>query len=263
MSLNERDRTKRNVDIRDFVQAAIGVAVQKPDEVLVASAQQSSAILGFVDRYLPSAAGLTEGIALLHTFVLVLGVGLLVGTSMSTGLFIAVFAVLGVAGGLFAVGALFTSLGINFSGFSDAMTTALGTVVSHRYLSDFYVLLPLLVLALGVTRWKFGAAIIERRRATTARNALRHYCAFCGSVMAPAARRCGSCKREIPKFSKNYCSECGKPAAEGAVYCWFCGEEVRRDGDEECPACKKSVPRTKFCAHCGSRLSWPAEPREA
>jgi RNA polymerase subunit RPABC4/transcription elongation factor Spt4 len=248
------------MEFRDFFQAAVGALIQQPDEVLVQSAQGNSAILQFLGRAIPDTA-LVGGFSLLHTFVMVTGFGLLIGASMETSVLIAGFVVLGVAGGLFAVGQVLTIMGVNFTGFSTGMTNALGTLVSQSVLADLYLVLPLLILALGVARWRQRGGKRRAKDAAAAHDSMRHYCTFCGSVVLPGSRACGVCHKPVPQASKWHCTNCGRLVPEKAVYCWFCGAGVKWTGFERCPNCKELADRTsKFCVACGARLEWGPRP---
>jgi RNA polymerase subunit RPABC4/transcription elongation factor Spt4 len=248
------------LDLRDFVQVIIGAVIQQPDETLVVGAQQNSAILEALQRAYPP-GGLVNEIGILHTFVLVLGFGLLIGTGLSTSVFIAAFVVLGVAGGLFALGQLFGVLGVNAAVFTGNMTSALGSLVGHQYLADAYVVFPLLVLGLGLVRWRRMSSLSTVRRKLATNDSMKHYCSFCGSVLKVGYKACHVCDRRIPKKSKGHCTSCGRLVAQDAQYCWFCGEELKADeGGARCPSCGIVTPReARFCPRCGQRLGSPRQ----
>ena len=252
------------MDIGEFLQAIVGALVQQPDGVLVAGAQKNSAILEAVQRAYPP-GGYVGEIGILHTFVLVVGLGLLFGTSLSTGVFIAAFVVLGVAGGLFAMAQLFGVLGVNVAGLSGAMTGALGSLVSHQYVADFYVVLPAIVLAAGLARWRLMLSRTAIKKTVAVNDSMKHYCSRCGTVMKVGYRRCHVCGEKIPKKTGGHCTTCGRIIAKDARYCWFCGSEASRaEGEERCPACGGSASEEdRFCPHCGIRLSWPPPATES
>lgn len=248
-------RTRTYLDIRDIVQAAFGAMILQPDEALVSAAQQNSLIMRVLGASSSSAAATPGGLELLHTFVLVAGFGLLVGASMTTSIAIAAFVVLGVAGGLFAVGELFNSVGVNLTNFSQAVATVADPIVSLPLIADLYLLLPVIVLVFGVARWRYAKGVERTRRAETTHQSLRHYCAFCGSVVEPGARRCTSCRKSVPRFSRRHCADCGRRIGSGAAYCWFCGDEVEKPGEGKCPSCGSAIADgAKFCPECGFRI---------
>lgn len=241
------------MDIREFLQALVGAVILKPDELLLGSSQQSSSMLAEIDRVL-GMDGSVSAFSLLHTFVLVVGLGLLMGIDATTSLFIAIFVVLGVAGGLFAVGALFSVLGINLDSVTNGIAGALSPAFSHSLLADGFVVFPFVLLAAGVARYRWGSVRRATKQAQATYDSLRHYCAFCGSVMKPGSRRCQACREGIPKTSKMRCTNCGRFVPKGARFCWVCGEELLWSGPQSCPECGRMMGAgAKFCPECGTR----------
>lgn len=249
------------MDIREFLQAVAGVFILQPDKLILQSAAPTSYVLGALGDAFSSYGAVLGAFSVAHTFALVVGIGLLMGIGASTSLFIALFVVLGVAEGLFAVGALFGVLGLNSQAVADGVAKTIGPVFAHSLVADAYVLFPFVILGVGVARYRWGFTREQRKSAEESHNSLRHYCSYCGSVMKPGVRKCKVCEKGVPKASERYCSSCGRHVPEGAKYCWTCGDEVKWTGVEVCRSCMGLVGAdSKFCTRCGARQGPAGEP---
>ena len=159
---------------------------------------------------------------------------------------------------LFAIGNLFNVMGVNVTAFSQAMTGALGSLVVHPGLSDFYIVLPGVVLAVGLLRWRRSSARAARKAAASTHESLRRFCVRCGAQMEPGETRCRACGQRAPGKAEGYCDRCGKRVRADATFCWFCGEAVQWRGEAECGSCGGAVARSsRYCPRCGSKLVWP------
>ena len=242
------------MDIREFFQAVAGAVVLQPDQILMGSAKQSSAILQALGRSFGSSTGFLDAFGLVHTFCLVAGLGLLLGLGATTSVFIGVFVVLGVAGGLFALGSLFGVLGFSGDALTNGITNAFNATLARPYAADAFVVFPFVVLALGVVRYRWGAGRRSRKSAEMAQGSMRQYCSYCGSVLRPGKKKCDACGQGVPKPSNSHCSSCGRYVPKDARYCWFCGEEVLWSGDAKCSICGEAVAAgARFCPRCGAR----------
>ena len=159
--------------------------------------------------------------------------------------------------------AVFEALGVNLNSLTAGVTGALSPAFSRPLVADAYVIFPFVVLALGAVRYRWGAGRRSKKEAEAAHVTLRRYCSYCGSVVRPGARKCGSCLRGAPKASERHCTSCGHFIPFDAKYCWFCGDEIKWIGPQRCPKCQGSMGvGATFCPACGTRQE-AAEPAAA
>ncbi|MCS4540626.1 MAG: zinc ribbon domain-containing protein [Thaumarchaeota archaeon] len=251
------------MEIRDLVQAIMGALVLKPDGVLVASALNNSfALSQFI-----GAGGLSgsyvAALGIIHVLLLILGVGLLIGVGPVTSIAIALLVVLGVAGGLFAIGQFMEVIGPQFASLSGSMNDVLGSLVVQPYVADVYIFAPILILAAGIFRWRHATKIRKQRTVNATQASLRQHCTFCGARIETTAAKCKACGRSVSTKMESFCIECGKPLPEDAVYCGYCGAEILRGEEAKCQNCEKMVPgSSKYCSYCGARLRPGREEKE-
>lgn len=243
------------MEIKDLVQAITGAFILKPNEVLLTSSLKNS----FIISWFTSAGALGEpsvvALGIIHVLLLILGLGLFIGVGPVTSIAIALLVVLGVAGGLFAIGQFMEVLGPQVALFSESLGVFLGSLVVRPYIADLYIFVPILVLGAGVFRWGYTTKIKRRRTVSLTQAALRQHCTFCGARVEATAPKCKTCGRSISTSAEYFCLECGKPVPSDSVYCGYCGTEILHREEVKCKNCQKMVPEaSKYCFYCGSRL---------
>jgi ribosomal protein L40E len=243
------------MDVRDFIQAVSGALILRPDNILVASALSRGAFLsGYFAGAQPGDPTI-GALSIAHVFLLVAGLGLLIGIGLTSSIAIGFFVVIGVAGGLFAIGSVLNVLGPQLSGAAASVQTELASLVVQPYVADAYLLAPIVVFVVGFYRWDVTTKVKKRKAVQETHLSLRQYCIYCGARHEPAATRCGSCGKPISAGSGTFCTDCGRPISRKALYCGYCGAEIIQGEDAKCQTCgKPASASSRFCHSCGARM---------
>lgn len=243
------------MDVRDFIQAVSGALILRPDNILVASALAQGA---FVSDYFYNAKPgdpLIEALAIAHVFLFTAGLGLLIGIGLSSSVAIGFFVVIGVAGGLFAIGSVIDLLGPQFAGAAAGVQAALASLVVQPYVADAYLIAPIIVFVAGIYRWDHSTKVKRRQAIQATQLSMRQYCTYCGARNDPAASRCTSCGRRMATGSGGFCTDCGRPVPRSATYCGYCGAEIIHGEEATCQSCDSPASASaRYCYKCGSRI---------
>jgi Double zinc ribbon len=246
---------KAPMDVRDFVQAVTGAVILRPDNILVASALSNGVFASTYFANAQSGDPIVEALSIAHVFLLTAGLGLLLGVGLTSSVAIGFFVVIGVAGGLFAIGSVLQALGPQFYAAAYGAQGTLSSLVVQPYLADAYLVLPLVVFAAGAYRWDRTTKVKRLRAVQATHLSLRQYCTFCGARHEPGASSCAQCGKSVDAGSGSFCTDCGKPLSRKAVFCGYCGAEVLRGEGATCQVCGTSAsPSAKYCNDCGARI---------
>ncbi len=252
------------MDVRDFVQAVSGALILRPDSILVAGALTKGE---FVSGYF---AGVEPGdpligaLSIIHVFLLTAGLGLLIGIGLTSSIAIGFFVVVGVAGGLFALGSVVNVLGPQLSSAAESAQATLASLVVQPILADVYLFAPLLLFAAGLYRWDHTTKVKKRRAVQATQLSMRQYCTYCGVRHEPTASKCGSCGRAVDTGSGSFCTDCGKPLPRSALYCGYCGAEILQGEEANCQSCGSPASASaRYCKNCGARMRSSRPPEGA
>lgn len=243
------------MDIREIVQAVVGVLILKPDQVLINKALGDSVLFGAVLHGAQSSSGATL-VTLFHPLVIILGMGLVIGMSLSVSTAIAFFIGIGAGAGLFEAGALLSFFGPKIAFLSVPFNGASNVLSAYPVLSDLYVLFPLILFSLGIIVWHHRRMARKHRTRKAVDSHMRHYCVSCGAHVEPGSKSCNTCGSPLARLEfDSYCTACGRPASKKAKYCAYCGEEVLIGGKFPCGACgEMTSPSARHCHNCGARV---------
>jgi ribosomal protein L40E len=243
------------MDVRDFIQAVAGALILRPDNILVASSLSNGAFVSGYFAGVQSGDPLVGGLSIAHVFLFTAGLGLLIGIGLTSSVAIGFFVVIGVAGGLFAIGSVLNVLGPQLSGAAESVQATLSSLVVQPYVADAYLLAPLVVFVVGFYRWDVTTKVKKKRAVHATHMSLRQYCAYCGARHEPAATKCPSCGSPISVGSGSFCAECGEPISPKAGFCAYCGQEVLQGEGASCQNCgSPASPSARFCRKCGARM---------
>jgi ribosomal protein L40E len=250
------------MDVRDFIQAVSGALILRPDNILVASALSQGAFLsGYFAGAKPGDPTI-GALSIAHVFLLVAGIGLLLGIGLTSSIAIGFFVVIGVAGGLFAIGSVLNVLGPQLSSAAGSVQTTLASLVVQPYVADAYLLAPVVVFVAGFYRWDVTTKVKKRKAVQATHLSLRQYCIYCGARHEPAATRCRSCGKPISAWTGTFCTDCGKPISPKALYCGYCGADILLGEDATCQTCGKPASASaRFCHSCGARMKSSKQPQ--
>jgi hypothetical protein len=255
------------LDIREIVQAVVGVLILKPDQVLVNDALGSnSAIAGTASSHsAPLAGELTTLVVLVHPLVIILGFGLLIGMGLSVSTIIAFFVGIGAGAGLFEAGALLKIFGAQVGILSAPFNGASSVLSAYPILSDLFIVFPLILLSIGVFAWSRKKRAKKIKSMNTVHSHLRHYCVFCGAHIEVGRKDCRACGSPVSKAAlDSYCTSCGRPASRKGKHCAYCGELILKDESMTCPSCNEPTSRSAtYCQNCGVRIGTTTTPLRA
>lgn len=243
------------MDIREIVQTVVGVLILKPDQILLNSALGNSVLFAGVIQA-NQLGTIATVLGLIHTLSLILGFGLILGISLGACTAIAFFVALGAGAGLFEAGQLLNIFGGQIAFVGHPLDGVANSLVVDPFLSDFFIIAPLIVLAAGLFRWHYSRKNEKQKAISEMDSHLRQYCTACGVHVTRKAKKCESCGAPFSKEESNYCTDCGRRVPSKAEYCGFCGAEILKSTQSICHSCKQRVAlNARHCFYCGSRLA--------
>lgn len=249
------------MESKDLYQLITTSLAFSPTVLLLQKVMGQSLIVSNVSPLLPEIWGFVNQMIWFHAFLVVFGVGLLIGVrSLTVNALIAA----GLGGVITLTGGVSNMLGLDGSVVPSLIVDSLSPYLAKPVASDIFLMLPFILIPLGLMRWSRLKRSEREKFRNEALEAVRSYCPQCGVYVDPNVKRCRSCRAEVHQPLGGYCGSCGRPIGKTAKFCSWCGEEVRIGQDAECAQCKSPVPlEARFCGKCGARLPQAAEQPEA
>jgi hypothetical protein len=243
------------MDIREIVQAVVGVLILKPDQVLINNALGNSVL--FAGTFHASQASSEAAvITLFHPLLIILGLGLLIGMSLSVSTAIAFFVGIGAGAGLFEAGALLNTFAPQIAFLSAPFNGASNVIAANPVLSYMFIFFPVVVFSIGIIAWNRRRMASKLKTKNVVDSHMRHYCVSCGVHTEPGSKKCRSCGALVTKSAPDaYCTACGRPLSKTAKYCAYCGEEILVGGKILCASCGELASESaRHCHNCGVRI---------
>jgi hypothetical protein len=245
------------MDVREITQTVIGVLILSPDQALMKNALGNSVLLGAFFHTAQLSANTIAFLSLFHALVLILGIGLLIGVNLTISTAIAFFVGIGAGAGLFEAKTLLSFFGPEISFISTPINGTSNALVVYPFLSDIFLLCPIIVLALGIFVWRKKKIAKKLRTKNAVDLQMRHYCMTCGAHVEPGEKICNACGTVLTRMeTDSFCTDCGRPLHDSAKFCAYCGEEILKGGSIQCAKCGEPTSSSaRYCHSCGIRLS--------
>ncbi|MGH2638171.1 MAG: hypothetical protein ACRDF4_02635, partial [Rhabdochlamydiaceae bacterium] len=181
------------MDIKEIAQTVAGVLILKPDQILFNSALGNSVLFANPFHGSQLSSGSIALISLLHSLLIILGLGLLIGVGLTACTVIAFFVAIGAGAGLFEAGQLLSVFGTQIKFASQPFNVTSNALVVYPFLSDLFLLAPVIIFAFGIFMWRHRRKARRLKKINEANYHLRQYCMACGVHVGPGQKKCRSC----------------------------------------------------------------------